>query len=293
MILNKEFVKLGKNCKIDDTAIVGYMPSRKINDLTLEIGDNAVIRAGSIIYLGSKIGENFETGHNVIIREENVIGNNVKIGNNTEVLTSFIEDDVKIGNNNVIGVMPAKTSLTMRKFDMQEKYIFIGTNTKILNHVIIYNNVKIGKNCLIADFVQIREGVNIGDDVILGTGVSINYNSKIGSKTRIMNNAHITGNSLIGNNVFISAGVVTVNDNLFAIKEQEFKGPIIKDHVKIGANAVILPGITIGEYSIVGAGAVVTKDIPPKSVVYGVPAKIVETLESWLKRHGISLINEN
>jgi len=70
-------------------------------------------------------------------------------------------------------------------------------------------------------------------------------------------------------------------------------GPIIKDNVKIGANTVILRGITIGEYSIVDAGAVVTKDIPPKSVVYGVPAKIVETLESWLKRHGISIINEN
>jgi len=51
------------------------------------------------------------------------------------------------------------------------------------------------------------------------------HNSKIGSKTRIMNCAHITGNSLIGSNVFISAGVVTVNDNLFTIKEQEFKGP--------------------------------------------------------------------
>jgi acetyltransferase-like isoleucine patch superfamily enzyme len=108
-----------------------------------------------------------------------------------------------------------------------------------------------------------------------------------------MNYAHITGNSLIGSNVFISAGVVTVNDNLFTIKEQEFKGPIIKDHVKVGANAVILPGITIEENSIVGAGAVATKDIPPKSVVYGVPAKVVETLESWLKRHGISIINEN
>jgi UDP-3-O-[3-hydroxymyristoyl] glucosamine N-acyltransferase len=69
----------------------------------------------------------------------------VKIGNNTEVLASFIEDDVKIGNNNVIGVMPAKTSLTMRKFDTQEKNIFIGTNTKILNNTVIYNNVKIEK----------------------------------------------------------------------------------------------------------------------------------------------------
>jgi UDP-3-O-[3-hydroxymyristoyl] glucosamine N-acyltransferase len=94
MILNKEFVRLRNNCKIDDTAIVGYMPSRKINDLTLEIRDNTVIRAGSIIYLGSKIGEYFETGHNVIIREENIIGKNVKIWSNT-----VVDYACKIGNN--------------------------------------------------------------------------------------------------------------------------------------------------------------------------------------------------
>jgi len=92
---------------------------------------------------------------------------------------------------------------------------------------------------------------------------------------------------IIEDDVFISAGVMTVNYNLFATKEIEFKGPVIKRNSKIGANATILASITIGENSIIGAGAVVTKDISSNSVAYGVPARVIENVNSWLKRHGI------
>jgi len=187
MILNKEFVRLGKNCKIDDTAIVGYMPSRKISDLTLEIGDNAVIRAGSIVYLGSKIGENFETGHNVVIREENVIGNDVKIWSNT-----VVDYGCKIGNN-----------------------------------------VKIHCNCYIAQL------------------------------------------TIIENDVFIAPGVMIANEKYPTgiFSPEKIKGPTIKRGARIGINATILPGIIIGEGSLVGAGSVVTKNVENNSIVYGVPAR--------------------
>jgi len=190
MILNKEFVKLVKNCKIDDTAIVGYMPSRKINDLTLEIGDNSVIRAGSIIYLGSKMGENFETGHNVIIREENVIGNNVKIWSNT-----VVDYACKIGNN-----------------------------------------VKIHCNFYIAQLTIIE------DDVFIAPGVMI------------ANEKYPTG-------VFFSRKNKRTNN---------------QERARIGINATILPGITIGENSLIGAGSVVTKDIPNNIIAYGVPVRIIK-----------------
>jgi len=78
--INKEnLIVLGKNYVIDEGVILGYVPAKKIDDLSLHIGDNARIRTGTVIYLGSKIGHNFETGHNVVIREENVIGGDFKI----------------------------------------------------------------------------------------------------------------------------------------------------------------------------------------------------------------------
>ena len=86
----------------------------------------------------------------------------------------------------------------------------------------------------------------------------------------------------IGSHVFISALVATTNDNYLGQKgydEAFVKGPIIEDNVGIGAGANILPGVRIGTGSIVAAGAVVTKDIPPKKLVMGIPARIVRDLK--------------
>lgn len=192
MSINRQYVKVGQNLRIDDGALVGYMPSRQISDLTLIIGDNAVIRSGTVVYLGSKIGKGLETGHNVVIREENIIGDNVKIWSN-----SVIDYRCKIGNN-----------------------------------------VKIHCECYIAQLTVIE------DDVFLAPGVMI------------ANEKYPTG-------VFSPDGI---------------KGPILKRGSKVGINATVMPGVVIGEKSIVGAGSVVTKDVPSNSVVYGVPARRVKTV---------------
>jgi acetyltransferase-like isoleucine patch superfamily enzyme len=192
MIVNKEYVKIGVGSIIDNNAIVGYMPSRKIGNLTLSIGANARVRSGSVIYLGSKIGNDFETGHNVIIREENVIGNNVKIWSNT-----IVDYRCKIGND-----------------------------------------VKIHCNCYIAQLTIIE------DSVFIAPGVTI------------ANEKYPTG----------------------IFSEDRIKGPLIKRGARIGINATILPNVIIGEEAIIGAGSVVTKDVPAKSIAYGVPARVRRNL---------------
>jgi len=164
--MNSKLVKLGKNCVVDETATVGYMPSRKINNLTLEIGDNAIVRAGSVIYLGSRIGSNFETGHNVIVREENTIGNNVKIWSN-----SVIDYACNIGNNVKIHCNSYIAQLTVLEDDVfiapgamiaNEKYptgIFLPERIK---GPIIKKGAKIGINSTILPGVIIGEGAVIG-----------------------------------------------------------------------------------------------------------------------------------
>jgi acetyltransferase-like isoleucine patch superfamily enzyme len=177
---------LGKNSKVDKSVYLGYPVSRKIKTAKLQIGENAVVRAGTIVYEGSKIGTHFETGHNTIIREENYIGDHFSIWNNSTVDYGCI----------------------------------------------IGNNVKIHCNCYIAQFTKIE------DDVFMAPGVTI------------------------ANDVHPGCD--------YSMKC--LKGPHIKKGVKIGINATILPDVTIGEYSLIGSGAVVTKDVPPYSVVYGNPA---------------------
>ena len=132
---------------------------------------------------------------------------------------------------------------------------------------------------LLGDNASVREGCIIGNHCVIARNVSVNYNTKIGNYTKVMDNTHITGNAIIEDHVFISVLVSTTNDNTMGknsqyIEEME-KGPYIKKGATIGAGSNILPGIVIGNDAMVGAGSVVTKDVPEKKVVMGIPAKII------------------
>ena len=145
----------------------------------------------------------------------------------------------------------------------------------------IYSGTKIGHNTLLGDYCSIREECSVGDYCIISRNVSVNYNTSIGNRTKIMDNTHITGNTIIEDDVFISALVSTTNDNTIGkenYNEDHVKGPYIKKGTRIGAGANILPNITIGENCVVGASALVTKNVPDKKVVMGIPAKIVRSV---------------
>lgn len=214
-----------------------------------------------------------------------IIYDNVKIGNNV-IIKDFvvvypgviIEDNVEIMEGAVIGRIPKGAKAVARKTIEEYKTVFIGEGSVVSPHAVIYTDVRIGKGTLIGDGASIREQCEIGEQCIVSRLVSINYNTKIGNRTKIMDNSHITGNMVIGNNVFISVLVSTTNDNNIGSKgynESFVKGPIIEDNVLVGAGANLLPGVRIGQGSIIGAGTLVTKDVPSKKLVMGVPGKIV------------------
>mgnify|MGYP001613751235 CR=1 FL=1 len=133
----------------------------------------------------------------------------------------------------------------------------IGKGTKIWNFVNLYE-CEIGENCTIGTFVEIGKGVKIGN------------NCKIETGTFIPSGVTIEDNCFIGHNV------VFTNDKLPKIgKEWQIKKTFVKQGASIGANATIVCDVTIGENSLIGAGAVVTKDVPANSVAVGNPARIV------------------
>ncbi len=137
--------------------------------------------------------------------------------------------------------------------------------------------MEIGENTLLGDGASIREKCRIGSYCVIARYVSVNYNTVIGNHTKIMDQTHITGNCKIGNHVFISTMVGTANDNAGGRKgynEEAITGPTVEDHVFVGLGASLLPGVKIGHHATVGAGSVVTKDVPPEVRVMGVPARI-------------------
>ena len=158
----------------------------------------------------------------------------------------------------------------------------IGENTRILTGATVYNGCDIGKDCLIADYASIRENCVIGDYTVIGRHVCVEMNTHIGKHVLIETQTHITGNMIIEDYVFFGGNCTTTNDNLMVhprkfrtkLKDKiQLKGPIIKKGARIGSAACILPNIIIGEEAVIGAGAIVTKDVPPYTVVVGVPAR--------------------
>jgi acetyltransferase-like isoleucine patch superfamily enzyme len=157
----------------------------------------------------------------------------------------------------------------------------IGDGTVVSTSAIVFAGSRIGANCIVGDQSCIRERVAMGDDCILGRGSLIENDTTVGSGTRIQAEAYVTAYSTLEEDVFIAPCVVTTNDNFMGRTEQRkalMKGPTIRRSARIGGGAVLCPGIEIGEEAFVGAGAVVTKDVPPRVVVVGSPARVLRAV---------------
>jgi len=146
----------------------------------------------------------------------------------------------------------------------------------------ISKKAKLGKNVKIWHFAYVGDNTEIGDNVKIGSLAHVDYNVKIGDNTMIEGMAYIPPLSRIGKNVFIGPAASLTNDPYPASKRMI--AVIIEDGAIIGARAVIKAGVKIGKNSVVAMGAVVTKDVPPNSVVIGIPAKIKYTREEYDKK---------
>lgn len=217
------------------------------------------------------VGKNFVRGNNVVIGNGCVIGNNVVVHDD-----SIIGDNVRIDDNVVIGKKPMKAVTSAITIDVVLEPTSIGNKSLIGTNVIIYRGAKIGFDCLVADLATIRENVSVGDKTIVGRNVAIENNCSIGNLCKLETNSYITAHSTLKDNVFISPGVLTSNDNYAGRSEKrfsEFKGVTIEKGGRVGVGAIILPGKIIEEDSLVGAGALLTKNTVPKKIFLGSPAK--------------------
>ena len=131
----------------------------------------------------------------------------------------------------------------------------------------------------------IRDGAKIGRDAVIMMGAVINIGAEVGARTMIDMNAVLGARALVGRDCHIGAGAV-----IAGVLEPPSRTPVvIRDHVLVGANAVVLEGVTVGRGSVVAAGAVVIKDVPPGVVVAGIPAEIVKKTSDVTKEK-ISLL---
>lgn len=189
--------------------------------------------------------------------------------------TTRIYKNVKLGENISIGDFCIIGLPPHGKKDGELETI-IGDGFNIGSHSIIYAGNKIGKNFRTGHHVVIRENNIIGDDCVVGTFGEIAFDCKFGNNVKLHSDCHVYEETIIEDGVRFNPGVFVLNTKL---PYRPGKKPILEPvTIRVGAiitaRAVLMPGIEIGKYAFVGAGALVTKNVPDYAVVYGRPAQV-------------------
>ena len=190
---------------------------------------------------------------------------------------TVLGEGVKVLENAVVGKQPTLSPRSTAKREPLSPTV-LGDGTIVSTGAIVFAGTTIGARVILGDQSCVRERVTVGDDVVVGRGTLIENDTTIGAMTKIQADAYITAYSTLEEHVFIAPCVVTTNDNWMGRTEKRFgniKGPTIRRGARVGGGAILCPGIEIGEDAFIGAGAVVTKDVPPRVVVVGSPARVL------------------
>src|SRR5918994_758877 len=190
---------------------------------------------------------------------------------------TVLGEGVKVLEGAVVGKQPTLSPRSTAKREPLPPTT-IGAGTVVSTGAIVFAGSSIGARVILGDQSCVRERVEVGDDVVLGRGSYIENDTSVGAMTKIQADAYITAYSTLEEHVFIAPCVVTTNDNYMGRTEKRHalvKGPTIRRGARVGGGAVLCPGVEIGEEAFVGAGAVVVKDVPPRALVVGNPARVL------------------
>ncbi len=219
---------------------------------------------------GFKCGENVRLGENVIIEEGAVLGNNITVFDYAKIRKGAV-----IGDNVIIGY---------REFDPGvqppgELLTEIGENARIRSGAVIYWGCRIGRHSSVGHNSILRERTIIGHHTYIGALNAFEGDTKVGDYVGLNAQCHITKFSDIGDYTFIAPLFSCANDRAIAYRRpghgRDLTGLTTGKYVRVAIGVTVLPGVRLGEGSIIGAGSVVTRDVPPYKLVMGVPARIV------------------
>lgn len=149
----------------------------------------------------------------------------------------------------------------------------LGNDATVRAGSIIYGDVEVGDDFSTGHHAVVREASRLGDDVLVGTQAVVDGQVEIGSHVSLQTGAYVPQQTHIGDEVFLGPHAVITNDSYPIRATSGLEETVLEDHVSLGANATVLPGVTVGQGSFVAAGAVVTEDVPPETLAVGTPAR--------------------
>lgn len=218
---------------------------------------------GLLVGAGVELPDGAEIGGHVIVHAGTVIGEGVRL-----------QDGCVVGKPLALGVHSSSSPAGGLPGAV------IGAGATIGAGAVLVAGARIGERCVVADQAHVRERVAIGPETVVGRAASVENDVRIGARVRLQSNAYITAWSVVEDDVFVAPGVLLTNDPTAGRRRagQALEGAQLRRACRVGGGAVLLPGVEVGEEAFVGAGAVVTRDVPPRALVVGVPARVVREL---------------
>jgi UDP-2-acetamido-3-amino-2,3-dideoxy-glucuronate N-acetyltransferase len=221
-----------------------------------------------------------------------VLGDGVEIGEGVRFGAHVVvHDGTRIGDGCVIedGVVLGKRPRLARGATAPLAPLRIGDRVTVCAGAVVYAGADIGDEAIVGDQAQVRERAIVGERTVIGRAAGIDNDVRVGARVKIQSQVYVTAHSVVEDDVFLGPGASTTNDDTMGRHGPEYalRGATIRRAARIGGSAVLVPGVEVGEEAFVAAGAVVTKDVPPRAFMVGVPARRVrevtdaELLERW------------
>lgn len=227
---------------------------------------------------GAFVGPGVQLGEGVRVEAGAVIRDGVELG-----------PDCLIESGAVLGKQPRLRRGSSAASGEPIGPLVLKGGVTVCSGAVVYAGATIGAGAILGDQCQVRERAIVGPQSVVGRGSCVDFGAQVGARVLIQTGVYVTGGAVVEDDAFLGPGVQMTNDHTMGrhAAGEKLRGPVVRRAARIGGGAILLPGVEVGEEAFVAAGALVARDVPPRAVVMGVPARVVrrvpdeDLLERW------------